>query len=734
MANTTPVYERKVSAETESTPEFQSSFQKLGESENFLGSLGAQVAQKASNEMASQLGSEAGKNPHGNLGPPLTDFDKNFAESYKVQSQATLGLQAEKLISDSNLAASKASRMTPGIIAQTQQNISAGLQKIYEQAPSSIRPHLEATYGAAQLNQVQQLNSRMLDENHEELRNNTILANDKNAELAHSLAASGNFSAADGLVKATERLNSSTVSSNVKFTPQAAKVGVDTVRQSMISGRLQYEYNAAVKAGKGDEFLKSMANRPNWISDADYPGAAQSLRTYVGNQKALQSNYEDLTMTQFQARIATNASSISGAELQSTLEKLSPINAAKLNLDYIKGYKAQMQDKGNEQALISNWNDSRAWANAGEKAKNDGFNSKVDYAMKADPTLTREAAENQVASSAGGTVPVFTNYLKNALNSGDPAQMVAVTRQMDDLQSKGNGHALDGLDDKDMALYSDIKHNFNPADPSSAARIIAENKQNQDPKVRKLSEQAFADKLFTNTKMKNTTTDDFVLDTFGMNGGVFNSGNSFDSPWSKSAYATDILSMWQTNYINTGRDDARALDLTKEQIQNKYGKTSINGDSQWTLHPIEQACNFKDGDKQAIVSINNDIIRQIESPLAKLKEAYDNKTSNTYWSVEKGEAKTTTYSPYGKEPQERLIFTKHSRNGVAIDTEKYPLRLVGNNYNWDLNVETAHGPMSIFLAAPEIGVHTYSPDVEWINNNYHNKTMNGKKSGDNSNG
>ncbi len=711
-----PTYERKETHhQLTGVPDFTSAFKDVAESTNVLGAIGANVAQVASNKIAADLGAESGKNPKGDLGPSFTEFDKNFANSYKTQAHATLSLQAMKLITDSNIAVSKASRVTPELIQKSQDNINQGLQKIYALAPTEIRPQMEYTFTAAQNTQREQLNRRLLNEQHEDRRQNTLLYNDKNAETAHALAASGRFKEAEQLIKSNESINKSAVEGNVGFSVNQAKAGNDTVRQSVTAGKLQYGYDQASKEGKEDTYLKSLAKRPDWISDADYPHAIQSIQAYANNQRSLKSNYEQLVTSEFQAKIATNASAITGTELQAAMDKLSPVNAAKLNLSYINGIKSQMKDSAEQSDLVNNWQDPTSQANASDKAKNSVFNSKTDYAMKNSPGLSREAAESQVAASAGGTIPVFTKTLKNKLWGGDAQQMVSVAKQISDLQENGHGHALQGLNEQDKALASDIKHNFNPQDPASAARMITENKQNQDPNVRKDSETAFSNYMFDNTRKSGVTDDDFVLNTFGMASHWYSSGG-FDTPWAKSSYASDIKSNWRNNFINTGRDQMRAKELTQEYINNNYGKTQVNGSSEWTLHPIEKAVGFPEG--QGLEFINRDIMRQVSEPMQKLKQAYDERHSDTYWSIEgiNSESRHTNVGkthPFEKESG-RLKFVKHTRNGVSTDTESYPLRLVGNNFNWELNVETAHGPRSIFLEAPAIGVHTYTPDQKWI--------------------
>ena len=112
--------------------DIQNATRDYAESSNWMSKLGSEVAARASNAVAEKIGGELGKNPRGDIGIPLTDFDKAMQESYKTQAQATLGLQANKLISDSNIEAAKASRITPELITKTNQSISIGLKNIFQ--------------------------------------------------------------------------------------------------------------------------------------------------------------------------------------------------------------------------------------------------------------------------------------------------------------------------------------------------------------------------------------------------------------------------------------------------------------------------------------------------------------------------------------------------------------------------------------------------------------------------
>src|SRR5271165_4378387 len=143
-----PVLQRQEKVQESATPDFGSAFRELGAAQNNLSAIGAQVAQTSSNTRAQLLGYEAGKNPKGDLPPSFTDFDKHFAESYHAQSAATLSVNANQLMNKSEIELSKANRLTPELIAKSNAQVSQGLSKIAEMAPTAIKGKLEANFSS----------------------------------------------------------------------------------------------------------------------------------------------------------------------------------------------------------------------------------------------------------------------------------------------------------------------------------------------------------------------------------------------------------------------------------------------------------------------------------------------------------------------------------------------------------------------------------------------------------
>jgi hypothetical protein len=188
-----PEYKRTTGIQgSQSLEDFAGAMRDYGASSyGALSDLGSQVAQTASNQTAKMVGVKLGQDPQGDLMPPITDFDKVVTETYQTQSHATLGLQASSLITDAQIQLASQPRLTPEMIAQTQQQVSLGLKSIYDMAPLAIRPQMEAQYGAVMNSQREQLSNRMISEGRQDQHNNIVAYSDKASQQAYDTGAAG---------------------------------------------------------------------------------------------------------------------------------------------------------------------------------------------------------------------------------------------------------------------------------------------------------------------------------------------------------------------------------------------------------------------------------------------------------------------------------------------------------------------------------------------------------------
>lgn len=739
---TFPTVERHVNAEPVATPPIANAFRDYAAASNWMSDVGNKVASAASNALAQKLGSEYGKNPQGTLLPPITEFDKQFANSYHTQAQATLSLQANKLITDSNIEIAKAPRVTPDMIAKSQNEINIGLQNIYRQAPAEIRPQLEYHYGSLMLNQKEQLNNRMIGEQRQDRKYNTMLVSNQNAETAHSLAASGNINAAESIVATTEKINQSAYADRA-IDPVMAKTQTDTVRKSMIDGRLQYEYEKARAEGKGEQYVADLANKkPSWIKDADYDGAMSNLRSYIGQQQALRMEDQSLALAKFKVSLAQDPTGVTGSQIAELNTHLDPVHQEQAHLDWITAVKRFNTENEGANTLVADWSNPRSFASASDKAKNVGFRSLVNSAVK--QGYSQDNAEVQVMAQAGGVVPEFTRSLKNRLASSNPQMVISAARQIHALSEMNAGQALQGLDKQDLAMFNSVEALVDSQDPNKALQKLHEQYYSQDPNVATANEEKWKS-IVSMEKPDGVSVNDWALTVSGLK------ASSFLTPGEALVHGNDLFTEYKTNFVISG-DKKVATKMLQDSVANNYGTTYINGFEQTTKHPIEKVLNLP---PDAAGIVQEDIMRQLKTNFDANKKRFDSGEVNEYWELTPRVTAADILAIREKSlkalpsdiPEQSMLRTKmnaeqidrysaskpievirHIRNGQS---KKYSVVIVSNPFatmtsdkdhpiqsGWDIAVTSEEGTRNLYREAPYLGVVTYDPDLSFIRPTY----------------
>ena len=716
-------YHRTEQVQPVRMPDFQQAMTQYADSSNWMSFVGSQVAAKASDAVATKIGGEMGKNPQGDIGPSFTDFDKTMKASYNTQAQATLGLQANKLITDSNLETAKATRITPDLIAKTNQSIQKGLQDILKNAPDEVKPHMEQQFGTAMLEQSASLSGRMLREQKEDQRNNTAYASDMNTQHAYSFGLNGNDKAAIAAVENTRRLNEASVASRL-ITPEDAKSNIDAARRSYLSGKKINEYEKARAEGKADEYLKSLADKkPSDLSDSDYMTVTNSLMQYVNHQDALRSQDQQLRVAKFSNSIAMNPMAPDMAsQLQELKNNVSPETYEKAQLSYINAVKTFNKENGDVNNALSSWNDPSSFSRLTEKSVNKGFDMLTNrYSQQREQEgnpITREDAEVQVAASAGGKVSVFVDTLKNKLNSANPAMMDSAARQMDALYSMNASHALQGLSDSDKSIFTQFKSLRDSLPPEEAAKIATQN-ANQDPDTQKMNKEKWAAFVKTSTSgylYGATAPTDWALKQVGM------SKDDFMNPGLANEYGNLILQKYATFYQNLNGDKDNALKMIKQEAKENFGNTGVNGGSVKTLHPLEKVLGY-DENSDVVPYIQNDVMDTLNKSFAPMKEAFGKNQSNVYWDIVSSDQKNRNHIFGHNYPP--IQVKRYTKSSTGIKTDTYDVMLIGNSFNWDIALKTDSGMRPLIQVAPYLGIQTYTPNKKSIDAAY-TKRLRGK--------
>jgi hypothetical protein len=702
-----PTIERNVPVDVKSTPDFQGATEKLAQSTDTFGAIGAKVAQSASNQMATQLGYDAGKTPQGDLFPPVTDFDANFQESYNQQAHATLSLQGQKLLDDAQVNMSKATRLTPQLIATTGNQLQTGLTKIADIAPTAVKSKLQATFDSQVLDQTTRYKEKMISQQREDQKNTMTNGLDLNTKNAYELAANGDFKASQAAVDSSRKMSESAANSHF-ITPSEARIAHESAKQASYDGQYTYLAKQAFHAGQYEAFEKHYAdNKPKDMTNEQYYATGQAFKQQISFIQGLRESEENLTAQKMDNRIALAPTLISGSEWKSYESSVSPLKYQQTLFKYIQAIKKSDTATMGVDTLVANFSNPESWALATPKVKNAAYLKNVDYAVQQSSakgiSLSHEEAEVQVATQAGGEVPVFVNEVKNKLHSGNPAMIESAAVQIHALQQMNGAHAIASLSDQDHAIYTMYESLRDSRDPQTAARDATAAILNQDPEVQEANKQKWSNHL----KGIGIPLSQYALGIFKIN------PNSFINPSMAQVYGSDILEKYKSLYQIANGDDNVARKLTQKYIDDNYGETGVNGGTVKTMHPLEKVLGF--ASKDAVPYIQQDAINQINEHLAPIRKMYDDKKTNEYWEIKpltgtKHGVFTTEYDP--------IQMTRHMRTDKGTLSDTYNVILQGNAFNWDVAVQTQDGMRNLFTKAPYLGVMSYTPNAKAIRESY----------------
>jgi len=713
-----PVVQRHEGVQQTNTPEFQSSFEANAESTNWMSAIGTQAAQSASNATAQMFGYNEGKNPHGDLTPGITDFDKTFENAYHTQANNVLSLQGQKLLEDSQLELSKATKLTPDLVERTNQQVQLGLSKIAQNAPTAIKGQLDATFASQALHQSTQFKDKMYQEQREDDKNKALDAADLYVKNAQELASSGdNKGAQASVVSAID--NADSLLATHQITPLEARTQKETAIQAGINGQYIYKATQAYKAGKYAEFAADYAKKkPEGMTNEQYAIAGNHFEQQINFLQGLKEQDENLKSQLMINRIASTPGDITDTQWQTFANSVSPIKAAQVRFKYNQALNKHKTDTSAVDNLIKAFSSPEAQAIAPDKVKNGAFLKSVDYmvsnsANTANP-ISHDDAEAIVANNAGGQIPVFTKGVSNKLHSSNPAFMDSGVAQIHKLEAMGGGHALAGLSNEDKVLasmYTSLKDKY-AGDAITAARETTQNVLNQNSDQQKMVKQKLSNYLTTTAQ--KVPLDQFALSMVGLKKG------SFMNPTVASNYGTDLLNVFSDLYQTSGGDQILSQNLLQKYVDQNYGETRVNGGRYTSLHPIEQTLGFEAHD--AVPYIQQDLISQMNKKLEPIKTMYNTLRdpnvpgvyqTNEYYEMVPLSGKThgiirDTYDP---------VKIRHVVRGKT--DEVFDIALNGNTVgNYDVSFVTGSGMKNIHLVAPYLQILNYTPDSKAIHANY----------------
>lgn len=748
--------QRHVGADIPNVPDYLHTFSNYAANTNWLSNIGSTVAGFASNAIAAELGGQYGKNPRGTLTPPISDFDKTFTQSYNTQAQATLGLQANKLITDSSLEVARATKITPELIARTSQQVSSGLNNIFRNAPNEIRPHLEYQYGTQQTHQIASLTEKMIKQQQDERVENTKFASKVNAENAYSFAVAGDYKGALAAIEATKKANDADVSAGLS-TPLIAKTNVDTAIKSYLSGKYIHEYDRSRAEGKSESFLRDFVdNKPSDISDKDYQSVLANVLQHVNLQHTLLKQDQALTMASFKVKLAENPLSITGSDIAELKSKLDPLQFQEASLSYVQAVKSLQSKKNGVAEALQVYTNINDFPHQTAENKNGAweatYKAMLQQPQNQQAGMTEDTAKLYAAAAAPVAIPRYVQELNAKLNTADPVNLETAGQALNYMTSHNLNQNIIGVGNQQLAVaevYKVLRESMNPVEAAQKAHETVFNKSKDQ---REANAQALKD-YYRSAKKKNETY-------FSMIRRIIETPSNLKIR-NLPGYTQKANSVFETFFNITNGDESTSAKLTKQYMDSQYGKSRVNGDAELMYHPIEKIPGIPE---DATGAIQSDLVEQANNRFSEDHKLFQEGKID-YWfearqRISADEAMTSKKivdainENNAKHPITGLIFDvkskrqelkrhadilkkynsqtitiiKHNRSGQdevfegAIQANPWAVN-TGNpaqpiSGGWDLMIKTENGMSNIPLMNPLKSNIQYNPRVDYIKNLY----------------
>eukprot|EP00918_Siedleckia_nematoides_P023845 GHVU01051446.1.p1 GENE.GHVU01051446.1~~GHVU01051446.1.p1 ORF type:complete len:468 (+),score=51.72 GHVU01051446.1:192-1406(+) len=394
-------------------------------------------------------------------------------------------------------------------------------------------------------------------------------------------------------------------------------------------------------------------------------------------------------------------------QLQELKNNVSPEAYEKAQLHYVNAVKNFNTENGNVNSALASWNDPSSFARLTEKGINKAFDMQVTRYVQQrqdqNNPISRDEAEVQVASSAGGKVPVFEKALDNKLLSGSPANISSAANQIEMLNHMERGQVYAGISTKAKAVATLFQQQQGSMPDSDLARQITDNLSNVDEKMQKTLDNSWnlilsskgAGGLGASKSLGNFALKEVGLNTKELGGTYFG-----------VIYGNDIYDQLQSNFTATRGDFQAAKKMTQDYVDQHYSETHVNGMKQISDSSVEKYLGYKG--TTITPYVQQDILNQLSTSFEQAKKD----SPNDYWE--------TLPLKNGVAEVVRNVMTKEGKKQY-----RYPVNLLGRAGNqWDVVVQTPYGNRNLFLVAPHVGVTTYQPNREAIEKDYQANKMN----------
>lgn len=720
-----------------STPNFGAALNALATTPTVLGEIGSQLQVNSSIALATKFGQSLGKNPQGNLLPPITNFDKSVSEAYNSQAQVTIGNNANAMMYQAQEEMSKANKLTPDLINAYKQNMAEGLQQSIDLAPDALKPGLERQFGHQLQSTTHELNQKLISQNKADAESKAAVwrthQNDLVTNMVKDAKTPEQF---ENAKNAFESLQENIHASNLS--PAQKDTALTTSKLNYQTALSIQKVMNARSSGNEAEYLASIADKKiEGLSWSESEQVRDNTVRYLSAVQTAENSEQNLIMSQ--AGLDMAEGSFNESKLAALRDSLRPQNYNTVATNWAVKQHTQNKENIVQQRILSNPRDATSYSGLQPKQIDAGFDLITNAIKAKNPGISQTDAEFQAASNMSTVIPKFVDGINRKLSNGNPQQVLEAKETYERLHEL-DGNKVLGINEKSLAVadvFTDLLAS-QPADIDQALTQARETVFNQDKDIIKATQaqiHSFMIKHAANPSARLST----AVSLSGLN-----SSTNIDNP---AAFQADVFSRFNGYMLLTRGNEEVSKLRTQKDAAKIWGESRVNGSLQNTRLGIEQAIGLP---TNAAPLIQEDVMRQLIPQLENSKKLFDMGGSPHYWRIKEGRIDYNAYAEAKLAINKKgLSDPKYAFHKQTINKyEEAPPIIIEQVtktgiVEWNLDVQTSpyaqRSPKTgqvtgynIGIKHPETGeqgqlygfygnthnIPSYSPNEKWLKENY----------------
>lgn len=599
----------------------------LASSSTLLGDIGVKMAQNASQTYQQLRGIEAGKQPSGNLLPPITEADKAFVEGYSAQAEQTLGLQAQQLLQKGQLDLNRSYQLSNGSIQSYSKNMQQGLQQIIEQAPYTIRSKLANQYTAKLEQNVYGLNNQLIAQQKRQEKENSDLYLANQAKNITDLALSGrenaNIQSKQTYDETIGYINSKEKSGLIST--GAAEAKRQELKQLYLSNELSRQAIDASKGKKLEPFLNSLTEVPKEFAGlkvgfSDWSNARNAALRSVQNYEMFTQREQNLLISEAKVKMENNT--FGATDIDDLRANLDPIRFNDFYSQFLHQQNKTNQAIEQTNFLTANAQNPIIMSRASNKEINQTFdaltNSEMQRAQDLGKPISLEEAQFKAQSIMAVSSPVYAKQLATQLSGPNPASAVQAAQTIQRFYDTNQGQKLPPDLRSSDSRSAHLQHAITELLP------FAQSDQQAVEMARGMVYQTKEELQFAQSesqKWSNKHSSANQLQSFAR--GFVNLPRNVSIP-NQGAFNISVANAYKDALVYFKGDQELAKSFVQKGINQNYGTTKVNGRDEFVYMPIEKVLNK---DEKSIPLIQDDIYEQVKMHVDNMKAVFDMKGS-----------------------------------------------------------------------------------------------------------